>query len=164
MVAKTKLESRVKVVGKPRPMTDANLAAFEKLVGAPLPPSYRAFMTTFGPGKLAGYFLLRGSAARRSGMSLSQLVELYRDNLDMYVDQVGQKARLKRLVPFADTVGGDILGFDRGAVVMVPGSGKALVRLADSFEAFVADVAVTKRFGEIVGDPDYEADATFAPM
>lgn len=166
-------EARVTRSGQAKPMKAKDLAGIEKLAGTPLPPSYVVFMTRFGPGMLAGYFSMRGMVARKSGMSLPQLFELYRDNLDVYVDQFGQKALLKRILPFCDTIGGDIIGWDPGVpgkaaqgaaefpVLMLPDGGKSVVRLADSFDRFVMDVALSKAFGDIVGDPDYQVDATY---
>jgi hypothetical protein len=174
----TRFESSVRIDGTPRPMTAKDFASFGKVAGVPLPAGWRDFMARYGPGELAGYFNLRGVAKRRGvTMTLAELVALYRDNLDMYVDQFGRKhkARLARLVPFGDTVGGDILAWDPGRaqpaaepveypVLMLRDGADAIDELAPAFEPFRVDVCLSASFGDIVGDPGWTVERTFKPV
>lgn len=135
-------------------MTTKEVARFAALAGVTLPLGWRTFMARHGPGQLGGYVNLRGMAKRRgTAMTLADLLEVYRDNLDTYEDQyargrASEVARLHRLVPFADSIGGDVLAWDPGKkpsededveypVLLLPQGRKKLVEIASGFDDLV---------------------------
>ena len=169
------LAPTLRVRGTPRPLTAKDVARFAGIAGVPLPAGWRTFVTKNGPGELAGYVHLRGMAKRRGvTLTLPQLVEIYRDNLDVYVDQYGakEKARLARLVPFGDTIGGDVIAWDPGPrppgeepveyrVLLLRHGARKILEVAPTFDAFVA-ACVSPAFGKLVGDPEWAPERVFA--
>lgn len=149
---------------------DSALARFEADFGVPLPPSYREFVGRLGPGEIGGYFRVYAPGYGGKGLDLAALVTLVRENADIYEGQYGDAALVAGMIPFADTIGGDVFAWDtrkpvKGEypVVALLNGGTKPVTAAPSFAAFVADVVLGGQFGKLVKNPDFETGNDFLP-
>lgn len=170
-----RLREALTISGAPALAKPPKLTEFERKAGIRLPESYKSFMCEIGSGQLGNYFNFRGFPARKGGggMSVFELWSLYRENLADYVETYGQKRVVSRLVPFCDTIGGDIIAWDPESpteaakqeyqIVMLPDGGSKLIVLAKSFEDLILSVLLTKKFGKLVNDKDYEPDNSYRP-
>jgi hypothetical protein len=149
---------------------DSALTRFETEFGVPLPPSYREFVVRLGPGEIGRYFRVYAPGYGGKGLDLAALVTLLRENADIYEEQYGDAALVARMIPFADTIGGDVFVWDtkkavKGEypVVALLNGGTKPVKVAPTFAAFVTDVVLGGRFGKLVKDPEFEVENDFLP-
>lgn len=154
--------------------TDATLDKFESAHKFKLPPSYREFVKVFGPGEIGGYFRIYAPGYGKSGADLGRFVKEIRELEEVFRDRFRQKVRfIKRMVPFADTLGGDIIVWGPSeitdpsseySIYMIFEDRDKIAELARSFPAFVQDVCLSDSFGTLVGDPNYKALRQFIPF
>jgi hypothetical protein len=146
---------------------DTAISEYEVRAGFHLPASYREFLKQFGPGELAGYFCIYGPFPRRlctDGDNPCDLESLWIRVFDpdgSWATDI-EPALTQRLVPFADTIGGDWLFWD---INDVRDSGKCeygvygasrdwrekIIPVAASFADFVTDVCLGRGFPETEG-------------
>jgi hypothetical protein len=149
---------------------DSALTRFETEFGVPLPPSYREFVERLGPGEFGGYFRVYAPGYGGKGLDLAALVTLLRENADIYEGQYGDAPLVARMIPFADTIGGDVFVWDTGKpvkgeypILALISGGTKPIKVAPTFAAFVMDVVLGGRFGKLVKNPDFEAGNDFLP-
>lgn len=156
--------------------TASGLSKFEAKHGLKLPASYREFIQIFGPGDLGAYFRIYAPGYPGTIADLDAFIEMIRDSEDIYIDTFGKKnaAFIRRMLPFSDTIGGDIIVWDpktvsSGAdheyhVFMLPDDQETIVELAPDFKTFVLDTCLGPKFGKIVRDPNYQVVRQFMPF
>jgi hypothetical protein len=160
-----------KAVPLPRPEA---LDAYEEASGLKLPEGYRHFALRLGPGDVGGdHFRIAapGYPKNRDTVDLAKMSKRYRGLADLPHEDLAAKyddpERVRRLVAFCDTGGGDYYGWDpqdvRDAasheygVYLVPRHGKSVENVAGSFLEFI---------GEYCLGPGYRAkflDRSLAP-
>lgn len=119
-----------------------------------LPASYQAFLEVLGPGRLGGYF--RVFAPGKEG----GLDALARDvDPEVFGEVYGDVALAEALLPFSDTVGGDVFGWDTRTsdadgehpVHAFPSGRTKSLKVADTFGEFVVEVCLGRRFAPFLG-------------
>jgi hypothetical protein len=151
------------VLDQPSPAElDAALNDFQTRAGFGLPASYQEFLHRFGPGELSGYFRisspipprLRGGVAE--AFDIDALREMLDDPEGYWATEVAPTLR-RRLVLFAETIGGDWLFWDLGDVRdparseygvygFTRGDRHRGKLLAGSFAEFITDVCLGRGF------------------
>lgn len=159
--------------GAGRRAAPAALDRFEKKYGFKLPASYRAFVETFGPGELGRYFRIHAPGYPGREIDLGEYVEGMRQSADMFAEIYGDADLVARMVPFGDTIGGDVIAWDPRAltpktadeypIVFLPRDQQKVRPMAPTFPQMVADVCLDKSFGKLVNDPNYEVVREFQP-
>ncbi len=130
---------------------DADLDKAEKAIGSKLPESYREYAKLFGYGEHGKYFRIYvplGSKypnADLTGHTLS-----YRKDCAELADKKKDKEFYLRMIPFADTSGGDIFAFDPAeakgkdapdyAVYVIIHGRDKIEKLSPDFKTFFTDV------------------------
>lgn len=145
----------------PKP-TSADLDKAEKKIGAKLPPSYRDFAQLFGPGQHGGYFRIYApmAGAKYKMSDLAEQTLAMREGLSDMAEKDKDKKFYGRMVPFADTLGGDIFCWDplppKGkqveeypVFVLVHGSDK-IQPMAPDFETFVNKVVYGPDLAKVI--------------
>lgn len=167
-----RLEVRGGATGANKP-TDAELDAFQKAYGFELPDAYREFVKAFGPGELSAYVRIYAPASAGTPGRLAQFVDGVRDAAELLGEKYGDPAFVARMVPFANTLAGDMIAWDPDAVtdaksheygtsVLQKDSSK-IVRAASTFTAFI-DCVLSPAFGKYVDYPDYEPQDVYVPF
>jgi len=142
----------------------------------PLPASYRDFVQVFGPGEIAGYFIVfaPGYPNRRSG-SLTHFIDVNRGKEihEALIEVYDDEEFINRMLPFGSTIGGDLIVWDPDdvrdkrkqeyGVYILPDDQTKIVYLASSFQEFVEKVCLGDGFCVIAG-PDWTADQEFSPF
>jgi len=151
----------------------AALDQFEADFGVKLPASYRAFVEEFGPGEIGGYFRICAPGYNGKSLDLAGLVKLVRENSDVYADQYGDEKLVAGMIPFADTIGGDVIVWnpkkaggkdtDEYPILLLASGRDKPIKLAATFPEFVTDVCLSDSFGKVIKDPNYRADREFIP-
>lgn len=150
---------RIDSIGPARRNPDAaKLDRHEKRTKLALPASYRAYCEVFGEGTFCGYFNVHVPGGR---------LESFQEEASGRKEFVGEHygAWAERLVPFADTVGGDIVAWDPEvvtrkkdrelAVYVLPRDADEPVRAADTFRHLVERVFLhPDRLGDLLGFVD----------
>jgi hypothetical protein len=160
--------------GKPFPLPRAaDLDKVEKKLKLPLPASYRAFAQVFGVGQIGGYFRVGVPAKGAKLSDLLGLVEFVRGNEELYVDTYGDKAFVRRMLPFGTTLGGDILVWDPHAVsdtraneyriFVLPDDQVKIVPLADDFSQFITKAVFGPAFKKALKQKTWSIEKIFEP-
>jgi hypothetical protein len=155
----------------PKP-TDADLDAAEAAIGAKLPPSYRGFAKEFGAGNLGDFFRvhvpLPGEKHRKS--DLAGFVLETRNARDFFKDAYG--IDIDRMIPFADTGGGDLFVWDPGTaggdtakeypVFILERGADAIVPMSPDFETFIRQGALGQDYAKALQlDEPWEVSMSF---
>ncbi len=164
-----------------RKPTDEAIAEYERQSGFLLPPSYREFAKVFGPGELAEGYKVRTPGSCLTGRSTA--ISTFNHNCDLaefnrrlrrpsnplgpdVINDIynRDKERISRLVCFADSMIGEVIGWDPldirdqangeyGIFIIVRENDHASF-LSPSFAAFVHDVCYGARYFELFGDAE----------
>lgn len=163
----------IRAGAKARKPTDAMLDRFEKAHGFELPDDYRGFAKTFGPGELGAYVRIYTPVPKGSNGDLSELVDMVHEGAEVLSETYGDPKLIERLVPFADTIGGDTIAWDPEAVtdadaheyaiLLLPDDSPKVKRVASDFGEFV-DICLSTRLGKFIGAKDYEPVESFVPF
>jgi hypothetical protein len=150
------------ILKPPKEVINSALERVEKLFHCPLPPSYKEFVSLFGPGEIGGYFRILGPAIegfRNWGSSL----EGENQDLPEYMRSLGRADLATRLIGFSDTIGGDACFWDREdvrdpieseyGIYVYPREAVAgkVVLVANSFGSFIEEVCLGNGFDRIGG-------------
>tara|TARA_Y100000813_G_scaffold88658_1_gene62911 strand:+ start:172 stop:699 length:528 start_codon:yes stop_codon:yes gene_type:complete len=166
------LIKRLVVVGEsPRPTSRAALKEFEGAREFAFPKSYAEFVMQLGPGELSQYFRMYapGYSCVEEG-SLDHFVALTNPG---GLAQLGFDADLvKRMLPFCDTLEGDLIAWDPAtrdeeeqsemAIFCIPrysADSGVTIALASTFHGFVEKVCLTEGgFNQVLdlGEPIME--------
>jgi hypothetical protein len=152
---------------KPSPAT---FAEYESATSFRLPPSYREYAAVFGPGEIGAYARIRAPGyPDDEGSDLAECDRFKHEGDNLLCEIYGDPERIRRLVFFATSFTGDIFGWDPAevtdpatpeyAVWGLPRNGQVLVRVADTFPAFVEGVlqgSVGEAMGYDFGTTDEE--------
>lgn len=153
---------------------DKDLNAFEARHDFALPSSYREYIKVFGPGELGGYFRIYAPGYPDSGADLDRFVQMIQEIEDVFVETYGEEERVQRMMPFADTLGGDVIAWDPAVVtdpskkeytiLILRDDSDKILKLAATFPDFIKDICLGSDFAKIIDDPTYEALQTFIPF
>jgi len=150
--------------------TSAMLDKLEESIHRKLPKSYREFMIIFGPGELAEYFRIYGPGKKGGQADLIAFIEMNREIANVQIETYGEEDFIKRMIPFSDTIGGDVIAWDPStsnednddyAIFMLPNDRNSIIKLSPDFEAFITKICLSTSFGKIVGDPKYKVSKVF---
>jgi len=141
---------------------EAALDDFQARAGFRLPDSYREFLHRFGPGELSGYFRISGPIPARLRGRVSEAFDIdaqraMLDDPEGYWAEAVAPTLTRRLVLFAETIGGDWLFWDVGDVRdaaraeygvygFARGDRHHGGLVADGFAAFIIDVCLGRGF------------------
>src|SRR5262249_54790452 len=103
-----KFVKRVRIEGK-KPVPSTAVTQFEKSHNVRLPTSYRKLVEDYGPGILSEYVRIYAPIDGVSMDDLERFVKLIRKVSDTLIETYGNAPLIKRMLPFADTVGGDVI-------------------------------------------------------
>jgi cell wall assembly regulator SMI1 len=130
----------------PKPTVD-DVAHLERELGLRLPDSFKDFVAAFGAGDLGEFFKVYGVAPAGDSAALLTEAGRYRADFEQYGPRFNASEVERRLIPFASTYGGDMIGWDvSGAsggeypIVGLPRDGAAVVPVAPTFPEFVGRV------------------------
>ncbi len=140
----------------------ASLDDYEARAGFTLPATYREFLHRFGPGELAGYFRISGPIPARLRGQVSEAFDIdaqkaMLDDPEGYWAESVAPTLSKRLVLFAETIGGDWLFWDiddvrdasrseYGVIGFARGSRHGGRPVAGSFAEFIITVCLGQGF------------------
>jgi hypothetical protein len=154
--------------------TDASLEAFEQLYKITLPLHYREFVKDLGAGELAGIVRIYAPVSRKVPGDLTTFVKGFREAADFLGDAFGDSKLIRRAVPFANTIFGDMIVWDPTKLtdektheyeIYLLGKETSKVRkLAPDFETFIFDRCLSPKLGEYLDYPDYKPQNTFVPF
>ncbi len=133
------------------------LDTFEKTNGLVLPNSYRAFVKKHGACEVAQYFRVRAPGTDQPATDLQAFYELLRGVTDVFIETYGAAELVTHMLPFADSVGGDVLAFDlrdprarEPKVMLFRDEGGDPRVAANGFDEFIR-ACQTPAFGAILG-------------
>lgn len=155
----------------------ASLEAYESRTEFRFPSSYKKFVTLFGPGEIGGYFnvFAPGYSNRRCGDLVDFQRFLQKPNTRQSFEATyGNRKFLQRMVPFGNTIGGDVIVWDPedirsareheyGVWVLLDDS-REITELADSFADFIVNVCLGSDFHRVVGESKDNPLQEFAPF
>jgi hypothetical protein len=124
--------------GKPQPLSDADLSALSRLLGAPLPASLRWWFSKYGAGVQFVEPIVYPDPEEHEDVLLGEFIEA--DAIRQTIEDF-EGAIAKQRLPINDDGFGNFIGVDSRGVVAkhyhdAP-PGEAERRLADSFEKFL---------------------------
>ena len=118
-----------------------------------------SFICEVGGGTAGQYFQIYCPNTRPRDISLEKHCKEIQGN-EVLIAVYNEPALLQRFVPFGDTIGGDILGWDpatqRGRtrleydIVVLPRDARQSLVLANTFSDFVKNCIFGRRFEELV--------------
>ena len=155
--------------------TQDDLDGFEQKYSMELPQEYQSFAIVFGPGEIGKWFRVYvPSAGKKSLADLATLQESFTTNRKALADCFPDDAAFyNRLIPFADSLDGDVIGWDvedakggkggeYGIYVITRGDTRIL-HLVNSFREFIEEVCLGNLFAKIMHYPKWEACREFTP-
>jgi hypothetical protein len=141
---------------------DTAMSDYEARAGFRLPATYREFLHRFGPGELAGYFRISGPIPARLRGQVAEAFDIdaqraMLDDPEGYWAEAVAPTLTRRLVLFAETVGGDWLFWDiddvrdsaraeYGVYGFSRGDRHRGELVANSFATFITDVCLGRGF------------------
>lgn len=174
------LKQKLRVTKPPAPPqpipTLAHLTHFETSLGIRLPESYKLFVTTFGAGEIGGYFNIfaPGYPNKPSG-SIEGLISLVRDPAvrEAFIEAYKDVDFLDRMIPFSNSIGGDIIAWDPDdvrdsvnseyGIYILPDDLDQIVELASSFKEYIENVCLGDAFKKFAG-PKWTTIHEFMPF
>ncbi len=174
------LLQRIEIVQPPskpqKKPTRKDMAECEKSLGFHFPESYKSFVRQIGAGEISEYFNIfaPGYSEKRSG-SLEALIDLVRKEAvsESLVEVYGDEAFVRRMIPFADTIGGDLFVWDpedcrddcthEYGIFVFPDDRSTIIQMAASFVEFIDEVCLGDKFRLIAG-PSWCAVSQFTPF
>ena len=164
-------KSKIELCEKSTPHLTSNMVdILEKSIHQKLPKSYREFMLAFGPGEIAEYFRIYGPTKKKGQGDIRAFMEMNRQIVDVQIETFGDTGFIERMIPFCDTIGGDVIVWDPSkpigcdddyVIYMLPNDRNSIIKLATNFRDFVMKVCLSKTFGEIIGDPEFNVSKVF---
>jgi hypothetical protein len=154
---------------------DKDLELLEKQSGFQLPVSFREFVKRFGPGEIGRYFRIYSPRCGKkvSQADLYEYVQSFENNRIALAKCFKEEGLIRRMVPFSDTIGGDVIAWDpedvtdatthEYGIYLIPRSDTRVVRLVDSFEAFIEAVCLGKLFPKKVKVRNWKVFQEFVP-
>jgi hypothetical protein len=164
-------------IGKPfEKPTSAVLGEFERRWKLRLPASYKGFIRLFGAGEIGAYFNIcaPGLPIDCNG-SLEGLIQMTRRQhiREAFVETYRDEAFVDRMIPFADTIGGDVIVWDpkdvrdernyEFGIYVLPNDAYSIVGIATSFLEFIEQVCLGPKFAKIAG-PRWKPVQQFMPF
>ncbi len=144
---------------------------FEQRTDFSLPASYLTYIQEIGGGTARHYFQIYCPNPLPKEISLEHRIREIRGS-KLLAEIYGEPELIERMIPFGDTITGDIFVWDPAqrhgrkrleyAILVLPRDSRRTVVLTDSFSDFVKNYVFGRKFEEVVcGGVDPESTLTF---
>lgn len=156
--------------------TLADVDAFQRRHKLQLPPSYVDFICQVGPGVFGNYFVIDAPLSGYRGRGLNRKIKHERGN-DTLAAVYRDRPFIDRMIPFGDTIGGDIFAWDPKDVArrspleyqiyVLPRDRSQIIPIANSFPQFIRQVCFGRRLEDFVfgrRDPEWSIEYVIEPF
>lgn len=174
---KLRLEVKVKKGTQKVVLKKTSIRQCERAIQFSFPKSYHEFLLLIGPGTFRGYFFIDGPKVPGSNnKGIVSRTKMTRGN-SVLADVYEDPEVVGRMIPFGDTVAGDILFWDptditnrkqdEHGIFVLPRDSYSVIRLSSTFLGFFRDVCFGHGFEDLVigtRDPEWKLDYEFIPV
>ena len=174
---KLKLEAKIKKGMQKVVLNKTSIRKCERALEFSFPNSYHEFLLSIGPGTFRRYFFIDGPKVQGSNnKGITSRIKMTRGN-SVLADVYEDAEVIGRMIPFGDTIAGDIFFWDPSdvtnrkqneyGVFVLPRDSYRITRVSSTFLGFFRDVCFGHGFEDLVigaRDPEWKIDYEFMPV